>query len=69
MPDYSFFYQVLIRLDATCFAQALSGWLAPQAGNLPLAVAMQGKMIRDQVCLLTLADNNEGMPYPVVVIV
>jgi hypothetical protein len=30
---------------------------------------MQGKMIRDQVCLLTLADNNEGMPYPVVVIV
>jgi hypothetical protein len=45
--------------------QALSGWLASQAGNFPLALAMKGKMNLDQVDLLTLANYKGVMPYSV----
>ena len=68
VPGYGVFYQVLTRLDPTCFAEKLSGWLAAQAGTLPLALAMDGKMIRNQVGLLTLADHEDGTPYTVAVI-
>jgi hypothetical protein len=46
-----------------CFAEKLSVWLAAQADNLPLTLAMNRKMIRDQVGLLTLADHEDGTPY------
>ncbi|MCS6245792.1 MAG: ISAs1 family transposase [Opitutus sp.] len=68
VPGYSVFYQVLTRLDPAAFAEKLSGWLAAQVGSLPAALAMDGKMIRDQVGLLTLADHEDGTPFTVVVI-
>jgi len=67
VPGYSVFYQVLRRMDPECFAALLSGWLAQRAGVLPQALALDGKMIRDHIGLLTLAQHEDGAPYAVAV--
>jgi hypothetical protein len=65
VPGYNVFYQVLSRLDAEAFARLLSDWLQGQAGQLPAALALDGKMIRDQIGLVTLADHEDGSPVAV----
>lgn len=67
VPSYSVFYQVLTRMDPEAFAQLLSGWLRTRAGSLPGALALDGKMIRDQIGLLTLAQHEDGAPVAVAV--
>jgi hypothetical protein len=67
VPSYSVFYQVLTRMDPETFAKLLSDWLAQRAGSLPQALAMDGKMIRDHIGLLTLADHDDGAPQSVAV--
>jgi hypothetical protein len=62
VPTYSVFYQVLTRMDPEAFARLLSGWLGQRAASLPQALAMDGKMIRDHIGLLTLADHDDGSP-------
>src|SRR6266516_4684074 len=57
VPGYDVFYQVLTRMDPEAFAERLSQWLASRAGALPVALAMDGKMIRDHIGLLTLAQH------------
>ncbi len=64
-PSYSVFYQVLTRLDPEAFAQRLHDWLQTRAGALPAALALDGKMIRDQIGLLTLAQHEDGAPQAV----
>jgi hypothetical protein len=65
VPGYNVFYQVLRRLDAEAFARHLNDWLQAQAGQLPAALALDGKMIRDQIGLVSLADHEEGSPVAV----
>ncbi len=67
VPSYSVFYQVLTRLDSAAFATLLDGWLRQQAGDLPQALALDGKMIRDCIGLLTLAQHEDGAPQAVAV--
>lgn len=67
VPSYSVFYQVLTRMDPEAFAKALSDWLQSRAGSLPGALALDGKMIRDQIGLLTLAQHEDGAPVAVAV--
>jgi len=67
VPGYDVFYQVLTRMDPEEFAQRLSQWLSSRAGSLPLALAMDGKMIRDHIGLLTLAQHEDGAPFAVAV--
>lgn len=67
VPGYSVFYQVLRRLDPEAFAQRLSDWLLARAGSLPQALALDGKMIRDHIGLLTLAQNEDGAPVAVAI--
>lgn len=67
VPGYSVFYEVLTRMDPEAFAGLLSGWLAQRAGALPQALALDGKMIRDHIGLLTLAQHEDGVPYAVAV--
>jgi hypothetical protein len=62
VPGYSVFYQLLRRMDPEAFATALNGWLAANAGDLPEALAMDGKMIRDRVGLVSLAAHSCGSP-------
>src|SRR5258708_8008694 len=54
-------------MDAERFGSALNGWLQSRAGTLPQALAMDGKMIRDHIGLLTLAQHEDGAPQAVAV--
>lgn len=67
VPGYSVFYQVLTRMDPEPFAQLLSQWLLSRAGTLPQALALDGKMIRNHIGLLTLAQHEDGAPQAVAV--
>jgi hypothetical protein len=61
------FYSVLTRLDAEAFAALLSQWLLARAGTLPQALALDGKMIRAHIGLLTLAQHEDGAPQALAV--
>jgi len=65
VPGYSVFYQMLTRMDPEAFATLLSGWLTSRTGTLPQALAMDGKMIRDHIGLLTLAQHEDGAPHAI----
>lgn len=67
VPGYGVFYQVLTRMDPEAFATLLNGWLQSRAGTLPQALALDGKMIRDHIGLLTLAQHEDGAPQAVAV--
>jgi len=67
VPGYGVFYQVLSRMDPEAFAARLTGWLQSRAGTLPQALALDGKMIRDHIGLLTLAQHEDGAPQAVAV--
>jgi len=67
VPGYGVFYQVLTRMDPEPFAALLSGWLGQRAGTLPQALALDGKMIRDHIGLLTLAQHQDGAPHALAV--
>jgi hypothetical protein len=40
----------------------LSGWLAANRGSLPSALALDGKMIRDTIGVLSLVEVETGVP-------
>ena len=67
VPTYSVFYALLTRLDAEAFAAHVHAWLQTHADALPQAVAMDGKLIRDQIGLLTLAQHEDGAPQAVAI--
>lgn len=67
VPTYSVFYAVLTRLDSEAFAALLHNWLQARAGTLPQALALDGKMIRDHIGLLTLAQHEDGAPQAVAI--
>jgi predicted transposase YbfD/YdcC len=67
VPGYGVFYQVLTRMDPEAFAALLNGWLQSRAGTLPQALALDGKMIRDHIGLLTLAQHEDGAPQAMAV--
>jgi len=67
VPGYGVFYEVLTRMDPEPFALLLSGWLLARAGALPQALALDGKMIRSHIGLLTLAQHDDGAPQAIAV--
>jgi len=54
-------------MDPEAFAKILNDWLQSRAGSLPGALALDGKMIRDHIGLLTLAQHEDGAPVAVAV--
>jgi hypothetical protein len=62
VPGYSVFYQVLRRLDPQAFNDVLNQWLNRHASQLPQALALDGKMVRDHFGLLSLARHTDGAP-------
>lgn len=62
IPSYSVYRDVLIALDLDAFAQVLTNWLAAHRGTLPTALALDGKMIRDTIGVLSLVDVETGVP-------
>ena len=62
VPGYSVYYQVLARLDLEAFARILTEWLGRQAGQLPGALALDGKLVRETIGTLSLVDHETGVP-------
>src|SRR6056300_1810139 len=62
VPSYSVFYQVLTRMDPESFATTLNEWLTQEEGHLPGVLALDGKMIRDIIGTVTLANVEDGSP-------
>ena len=67
VPGYDVFYQVLTRMDPEAFAARLTHWLQQHHGHLPAALALDGKMIRNHIGLLTLAQHENGAPHALAV--
>nr|WP_018289814.1 hypothetical protein [Verrucomicrobium sp. 3C] len=67
VPGYSVFYQVPTRMDPEAFASRLTDWLQGQSGTLPQALALDGKMIRHPIGLLTLTQQEDDAPQAVAV--
>ncbi len=61
-PCYDVYYQLLRRIDPEQFAEILNGWLEQNRGTLPCALAIDGKMIRNRIGTVTLADHENGVP-------
>jgi hypothetical protein len=66
IPSYTTIYSLLGKLDLDAFSQVLSEWLAQHRGTLPVALAMDGKFIRDTVGLVTLAEHETGSPVAMI---
>ena len=62
MPGYSVYRDVLKALDLEAFAEVLTEWLAANRGSLPTALALDGKMIRDTIGILSLVEVETGVP-------
>ena len=62
VPSYSVFYQLLTRINPEEFARMLSDWLTQEEGHLPGVLALDGKMIRDVIGTVTLANVEDGSP-------
>jgi hypothetical protein len=67
VPGYGVFYEVLTRMDPEAFAALLTEWLQKRAGTLPQALALDGKMIRNHIGLLTLAQHEDGAPQAIAI--
>lgn len=62
MPGYSVYRDVLRALDLEAFANVLTEWLGANRGSLPTALALDGKMIRDTIGVLSLVEVDTGVP-------
>ena len=62
VPSYSVYYDLLAQVDAEALAAVLTGWLRSQAGSLPGALALDGKLIRDCIGTLSLVEHETGVP-------
>jgi hypothetical protein len=67
VPSYDVFYAVLTRMDPEPFAALLSEWLSGQAGTLPGALALDGKMIRNLIGTVSLVEVEDGSPVALAV--
>jgi hypothetical protein len=63
VPGYKAYYNLLSRLDPDVLAAALSEWLQAHQGSLPAALALDGKMVRETIGLVCLADHETGVPH------
>lgn len=61
-PSYSALYNLLRQLDPEVLAASLNGWLSAHQGELPRALALDGKYVRDLVLTLAFSEHESGAP-------
>ena len=58
VPDYETFRRLLLAIDLDAFGQVLTSWLSAHRGALPAQLALDGKVVRDQLgTIVTLCDT------------
>jgi hypothetical protein len=62
VPCVGTFYDLLKRIDSEALATVLTEWIAAEGGNLPAALALDGKAVRERVGLVTMCDQDDGTP-------
>lgn len=62
VPCVGTFYDLLKRIDSEALATVLTEWIAAEGGNLPAALALDGKAVRERVGLVTMCDQEDGTP-------
>jgi hypothetical protein len=62
VPGYLVFYEILRRVDPAELNRVLNAWLTTHASQLPQALALDGKMVRDHFGILSLARHTDGAP-------
>ena len=67
VPSYKVYYNLLSKLPLEQFAAVLSAWLQSGRDRLPTALAMDGKMIRDLIGVLSLSEHDSGVPVAVAI--
>jgi hypothetical protein len=63
VPGYKVYYNLLSKLNPDTLAESLSAWLRLHSGTLPSSLALDGKMIRETVGIVCLADHESGVPH------
>lgn len=64
-PSYNAIRNLLRQLDPEAFAKCISQWLAQHQGQLPRALALDGKWVRDRLLSVTLSEHESGAPVAV----
>ncbi|HKK17416.1 MAG TPA: Druantia anti-phage system protein DruA [Opitutales bacterium] len=64
-PSYTAIRNLLHQLDPDAFAACISQWLAAHQGELPRALALDGKWVRDRLLGVTLTEHDSGAPVAV----
>jgi len=64
-PSYSALRNTLMQIDPDQLATAVSEWLQSHLGELPKALAVDGKWVRDRVLTVCLTDHETGAPVAV----
>ena len=67
VPCYNVYYNLLNKLPLDHFAQVLTEWLQSGRGRLPTSLAMDGKMVRDLIGVLSLSEHDTGVPVAVAI--
>lgn len=67
VPCYKVYYNLLCKLPLEQFADVLTDWLQAGRGRLPTALAMDGKMIRNTIGVLSISEHDTGVPVVVAV--
>jgi hypothetical protein len=66
VPDYETFRRLLRAIDLDAFAQVLNTWLSAHRGALPAQLALDGKVVRDQLgTIITLCDTEQKTPVAI----
>ena len=64
-PSYTAIRNLLKQLDPDDFAQTISRWLEDHQGELPRALALDGKWIRERVLSVSLSEHESGAPVAI----
>jgi hypothetical protein len=66
-PSYTVYYNLLSKISLDEFAKVLTDWLQAGRGKLPAALAMDGKMIRNLIGVLSISEHETGIPVAIAI--
>jgi hypothetical protein len=64
-PSYTAIRNLLMQIEPDAFAACLSQWLEQHQGELPRALALDGKWIKNRVLSLGLSEHESGAPVAI----